>query len=219
MEEHGMVLNIHGEVPSDASKNICVLNAEEHFLRHLEEIHRDFPRLRIVLEHVTTAAAVEKVKSLGSTVGATITVHHLELTVDDWAGRNHNFCKPVAKYPADRDALRAVVREGHDRFFLGSDSAPHARKTKETAVGCAGVFTQPYILPYLAHTLEKIGCLDNLRKFACDNGRKFYGLPEARETVTLVRSPLKVADEFPFGEGEGAVVPFLANEAISWQLQ
>eukprot|EP00128_Syssomonas_multiformis_P007862 Colp12_sorted_trinity150504_noHs@33988 len=121
MEEHGIVLNLHGEVPSNHSKNICVLNAEHHFLEHLEQLHKDFPKLKIVLEHVTTAAAVEKVKSLGETVASTITAHHLDLTVDDWAGKNHNFCKPVAKFPSDRDALRSVVIEGHPRFFLGSD--------------------------------------------------------------------------------------------------
>lgn len=114
MEETGMVLNLHGEVPSDAEKNICVMNAEEKFLSHLKEIHLAFPKLKIILEHATTEAAVNMVKSLGETVGCTITVHHLQLIVDDWAGKCHNFCKPVAKFPSDRAALRKVIQEGKE---------------------------------------------------------------------------------------------------------
>lgn len=112
MEQEDMVLNLHGEVPSDKSTNTCVLNAEPAFLPHLRKLHARFPRLRIVLEHATTRAAVECVKSLGDTVACTITAHHLALTVDDWAGQSWNFCKPVAKYPDDRQALRDVIKEG-----------------------------------------------------------------------------------------------------------
>ena len=111
-----MVLNLHGEVPSSAATNTCVLNAEPAFLPHLRALHARFPRLRIVLEHATTRAAVECVKSLGDTVACTITAHHLALTVDDWAGQAWHFCKPVAKYPDDRAALQAVVREGSSLF-------------------------------------------------------------------------------------------------------
>jgi dihydroorotase len=128
MQQEDMVLNLHGEIPSEAStvksllsilhrificgKNTCVLNAEPAFLPHLFKIHQDFPKLRIVLEHATTRAAVEAVKSLGPTVACTITAHHLALTVDDWAGQAWNYCKPVAKYPDDRQALRDVIKSG-----------------------------------------------------------------------------------------------------------
>jgi dihydroorotase len=128
MEEVGMVLNLHGEIPSDAStvsshtyflytksysaQNTHVLNAEPRFLPHLHALHKSFPKLRIVLEHATTRAAVEAVKSCGPTVACTITAHHLALTVDDWAGQSWNFCKPVAKFPDDRQALRDVILEG-----------------------------------------------------------------------------------------------------------
>lgn len=112
MQETGMVLNIHGESQSDHSRNVCVMNAEEDFLVRLHELHQKFPRLKIVLEHATTAAAVEAVKKMGDTVACTITAHHLFLTVDDWAGKVHNFCKPVAKYPSDRSALRDIVSAG-----------------------------------------------------------------------------------------------------------
>lgn len=112
MQEVDMVLNLHGEVPSSASSNTCVLNAEPKFLPHLRALHKAFPRLRIVLEHATSREAVECVKELGDTVACTITAHHLALTVDDWAGQSWAFCKPVAKYPSDREALHEVVREG-----------------------------------------------------------------------------------------------------------
>lgn len=112
MQEVNMVLNLHGEVPSNPTTNTHVLNAEATFLPHLVALHKRFPRLRIVLEHATSRAAVECVKSLGDTVACTITVHHLALTVDDWAGQSWNYCKPVAKTPDDREALREIIREG-----------------------------------------------------------------------------------------------------------
>ncbi|RUS18041.1 hypothetical protein BC937DRAFT_89203 [Endogone sp. FLAS-F59071] len=130
MEEEGLVLNLHGEVPSDDEKfrtirvdddycvckwraqDICFMNAEEKFLPHLAQLHADFPSLKIVLEHATSKAAVEMVKSLGDTVACTITIHHLQLIADDWAGQAHHFCKPVAKYPHDRLALREIVAQG-----------------------------------------------------------------------------------------------------------
>ena len=118
MEETGMVLNLHGEVPSAAATNTCVLNAEAAFLPHLRKLHAKFPRLRIVLEHATTRAAVDCVKRLGDTVACTITAHHLALTVDDWAGQAWHFCKPVAKYPDDRTALQEVVREGRSGLSI-----------------------------------------------------------------------------------------------------
>jgi dihydroorotase len=157
MAENGLPLLIHGEVPSNPQLDICVMNAEQRFLPELQRIHRRFPRLKIVLEHLSSAAAVECVKSLGDTVAATITAHHLELTVDDWAGNSLNFCKPPAKKAGDREALRSVVAEGHPRFFLGSDSAPHPRSAKTGAIAKAGIFTTPLLLPYLADSFELIG--------------------------------------------------------------
>lgn len=159
MEEHNMVLNLHGEVPSDhdnvsldsrpsydadgrssltrdfssaSHQGITILNAEEKFLQHLVQLHKDFPRLRIVLEHATTAAAVAAVKSLGDTVACTITVHHLALVIDDWAVNSHNFCKPVAKTPEDRKALRDIVKEG---WFLLSMEGNHVARRYEKRKG------------------------------------------------------------------------------------
>jgi len=212
MEAEGIALLIHGEVPSSDELDICVLNAEERFLPELEKLHARFPKLRIVLEHATTAAAIECVKKLGKTVAATITAHHLDLTVDDWAGRNHNFCKPVAKYPHDRDALRQVVCEGNPKFFLGSDSAPHPRCAKEAACGCAGVFTTPLLLPYLADCFDRLGCLDRLANFTSTFGHNFHGLPALDGTITLQKQNQIVPETY------SSVVPYRAGETLSWSI-
>jgi len=212
MEAEGLALLIHGEVPSNAAKDICILNAEARFLPELTKLHARFPKLRIVLEHVTTAEAVACIKQLGDSVAATITVHHLDLTVDDWAGRNHNYCKPVAKYPHDREALRQVVREGHPRFFLGSDSAPHARSAKESACGCAGVFTSALLLPYLADCFDRLGCLDRLPGFTSGLGRAFHGLSPVEGTITLQKRETVVPAAY------GDVVPYRAGQMLSWAL-
>jgi dihydroorotase len=203
---------LHGEVPSNNDLDICVMNAEERFLPELVKLHEKFPNLRIVLEHVTTAAAVECVKSLGDTVAATITAHHLDLTIDEWAGKNHNFCKPVAKYPHDRAALRQVVIDGHPRFFMGSDSAPHPRSKKEGACGCAGVFTSPLLIPYLADCFERLGCIDRLRGFTSTFGCRFHRLIQGRESITLV----KIDNMVPYMYGD--TVPYRAGEVLSWKL-
>ncbi|RUS27631.1 dihydroorotase, homodimeric type [Jimgerdemannia flammicorona] len=257
MEEEGLVLNLHGEIPSDDEKvcksnlhetwqtspncdsisgipfsllhqDVCFMNAEEKFLPHLAQLHADFPKLKIVLEHATSKAAVDMVKSLGDTVACTITVHHLELIVDDWAGQAHHFCKPVAKYPHDRKALRDVVAEGHSRFFLGTDSAPHPHTAKETAHAHAGVFTTPLVLPYLATILDSFGALDRLQGFACEFGKRFYGVVEkdghGGRTVTLKRTSFAVPQTYNFeadvvvGTEAGGVVPFWAGKEVGWRI-
>ncbi|KAJ1728010.1 dihydroorotase [Coemansia biformis] len=229
MQEANMVLCLHGECPSDADKGICILNAEERFLDTLRELHAAFPRLRIVLEHATTRAAVECVKSLGDTVGCTITAHHLFLTVDDWAGQPHHFCKPVAKFPSDRAALREIVASGHPRFFLGSDSAPHPRRAKQGEKPAAGVFTTPVLIPLVATLFEKLGCLAQLEGFVPTHGRNFYQLPlpaPGDATITLTRTAaLKVPESYDVagapadtsGQRE-TVVPFMAGRELAWSV-
>jgi dihydroorotase len=166
---------------------------------------------------------LKKVKSLGDTVGCTITVHHLKLTVDDAYGSPHCFCKPVAKYPHDRLALQNIVKEGHPRFFLGSDSAPHPRSAKETSKVAAGVFTGPYLATYLADILEEIGALDKMYDFACRFGREFYGLEitedlnplTINENGTLIPLEINYTDD---NGNEASVVPFLAGKALKWNV-
>ena len=222
-------------------QNIHVINAEPTFLPHLRKLHANFPRLRIVLEHATTRAAVETVKSLGATVACTITAHHLALTVDDWAGQSWNYCKPVAKFPDDREALRQVIREGevepscerdtealtglgHPRFFLGSDSAPHPSMKKSTSSpdqGCAaGIYTSPILLPLTAHLLESFGALDKLEGFVSKNGRAFYKKEivsgDGNDIVRLRRRKAGVAGTYSL-EGE-VVVSFWAGKDLEWEI-
>ncbi|KAJ7368029.1 hypothetical protein DFH08DRAFT_830121 [Mycena albidolilacea] len=224
MQRVDMVLNLHGEVPSDAKTNTHILNAEPKFLTHLHALHKAFPRLRIVLEHATTRAAVDAVKACGPTVACTITAHHLELTVDDWAGQSFNFCKPVAKYPDDREALRQVIRDGHPRFFLGSDSAPHPVHSKSTSTptqGCAaGIYTSPILLPLVAHLLESFDALDKLEGFVSTFGRCFYRRELSAENTSNV--VLRKIDghvvEGKYGADEESVVPFWAGKEINWKI-
>jgi len=211
MDRAGTVLAIHGEDPS-----AFALDREKAFLPRLARIAADFPRLRIVLEHVSSREAVETVASMPETVAATVTLHHLMLTLDDLVGgllSPHNFCKPVVKTPADRDALREVVFGGMPKFFFGSDSAPHPRQAKESAHGSAGVFSAPVALPALVELLEKAGALDRLEDFTSSFGAGFYGLPRNRETVTLVDSPWVVPGDI------GGVVPFLAGSTLRWSVR
>ncbi|PFH52654.1 hypothetical protein AMATHDRAFT_139700 [Amanita thiersii Skay4041] len=223
MEEVGMVLNLHGEIPSDPEANICVLNAEAQFLPHLFKLHAAFPRLRIVLEHATTRAAIEAVKSCGPTVACTITAHHLALTVDDWSGQSFHFCKPVAKYPDDRRALRDVVKEGHPRFFLGSDSAPHSPQSKSIATPtqpcAAGVYTSAILLPLLAHLLESFGALDKLEGFASTFGRAFYEKPVTTgEAVKLRKVPQGNRIQESYHLAGDSLIPFWAGRSIGWEI-
>jgi dihydroorotase len=212
MQELGMVLQFHGEMPSSAGPEICIMNAEQRFLPQLERIHAQFPKLKIILEHVTTRAAVSCVQGLGESVAATITVHHLDLTVDDWAINHHNYCKPPAKLPDDREALREVVRSGDPRFFFGSDSAPHAVSAKQTRGAAAGVFTTPYVLAYLADAFERFGCLDRLGAFVSSHGCAFYGVDPLPGEVTLLRESWQVPDEV------AGVVPFRAGDTLAWRV-
>lgn len=213
MSEAGLPLLIHGEVPSNPVLDICVMNAEQRFLPELVNLHQRFPRLKIVLEHVSSAAGVECVKSLGDTVAATVTAHHLELTVDDWAGNNFNFCKPPAKTAADRRALRQIVAEGHPRFFMGSDSAPHPRSAKAGASAKAGIFTTPVLLPCLADLFDRTGMLERLPDFATRFGHEFYELPPPKDEIKLVRQSWNIPEDY------AGIVPFKAGTPLSWRME
>jgi len=220
MEEHGLVLNLHGESPS--SPTTTILNAEETFLPTLVDLHSLFPRLRIVLEHCTTAAAVETVKALGPTVAATITAHHLYLTIDQWSDSPHCYCKPVAKLPSDRAALIEAATSGDPRFFLGTDSAPHPKHAKQGAKVAAGVFTQPYAVPLVTEVFANEGKLDKLQGFVCDYGRRFYQTRERNlerdhgEKIVLKKGVARVQREVV--NGDVVVVPFRAGE-VTWGLE
>jgi dihydroorotase len=222
MEKQDMVLNLHGECPS--GRDIHVLNAEEKFLPTLKEIHSKFPKLRIVLEHCTSAAAVNAVRECGPSVVATITAHHLYLTVDSWGGNSQNFCKPVAKFPSDRDALIEAATSGNPKFFFGSDSAPHPVRNKAKAKGAAaGVFTQSHAIPYVAEVFEAAGKLENLKGFVTDFGKSFYKVQDASlrdpiGSVSLVRKQSTIPN-LVGTDNDDAVVPFRAGETINWTVE
>jgi dihydroorotase len=227
MEKHDLVLNLHGETP--ASPTVTILNAEETFLPTLLDLHARFPKLRIVLEHCTTAAAVEAVKQCGPTVAATVTAHHLYLTIDQWADNPHCFCKPVAKLPSDREALVAAATSGNPKFFMGTDSAPHPRTAKigsATGRTAAGVFTQPYAVQYIAAAFDRAGKTEKLKAFVSDFGRAFYKTVEKgwekkedlERTQIVLRKEPGVEVVAQIGEGDAAVVPFLAGEKL-WSLE
>lgn len=217
MEKHGLVLNLHGEVPpASAGGDVTVMTAEHAFLPTLLDLSARFPKLRIVLEHCTTADAIKTVLKAGDNVAGTITAHHLFLTVDQWVDNPFSYCKPVAKLPSDRAALLAAATSGSPKFFLGSDSAPHPRAAKSGGKRiAAGVYTQPYILPYVATAFEKLDKLDMLENFACRYGRKFYGHEDVgvEEKVKLVRRSVTIEEEI------GGVVPFMAGESLEWDVE
>jgi len=212
MQKHGIVLSLHGEDPGE---DIICLHREKMFLPVLYGIATDFPKLKIILEHITTADAVEMIEYLPSNVAATITVHHLVLTIDDVIGNlicPHNFCKPVAKMPEDRKALLRAATNGNPKFFFGSDSAPHLKAKKECGSGCAGIFSAPVALPLLAQIFENANSLDKLSGFTSFFGAEFYQLPLNNETVLLEKkdwtTPLRIK----------GIVPFMAGKTLHWQV-
>ncbi len=210
MQLHELVLCLHGEMPGTFS-----LDRETRFLDVLRSIAKKFPRLKIVLEHATTADAVECVLSLPENVAATLTVHHLYLTLDDIIGDRlnpHAFCKPVAKRPEDRDALVKAALSGNPKFFLGSDSAPHAIPTKECACGAAGVYTAPVLLPALVQLFEQHGKLAMLEPFTSTFGALHYGLPVNESFITLKKQDWVVAEQY------GEVRPFMAGVTLGWKV-
>ena len=227
MEKQDMVLNIHGELPSSSGDDITVLNAEEAFLPTFLDLHRRFPKLRIILEHCTSAAAVKAVKSCGPNVSATITAHHLFMIVDDWAGDPHCFCKPVAKLPSDRRALLETATSGDPKFFLGTDSAPHPVVSKRADKFAAGVFTQPHAVGLVIDALEQgveTGVLnandiskEKLEGFLCGFGRAFYRVPDEKaEKIVLKKSGITIENSLQSEDGAVEVIPFRRGK-ITWE--
>ncbi|MFL6754413.1 MAG: dihydroorotase [Sphingomicrobium sp.] len=213
MEQIGMVLCVHGEV---TDPSVDVFDREAVFIeRILSKVIADFPALRIVFEHITTADAANFVSGAGANVGATVTPQHLIINRNAiFAGglRPHAYCLPVAKREHHRLAVRSAATSGSPKFFLGTDSAPHAREAKESACGCAGIFNAPFALESYASVFEEEGALDRFEAFASLNGARFYGLPVNEETVTLERAGVEAPQEI-----EG-VVPFHAGEMLRWRL-
>jgi dihydroorotase len=216
-EREGIVLLVHGEV---TDPDVDVFDREAVFIdRHLATLRRDFPGLRIVLEHVTTKEGAQYVADAGPLTAATITAHHLLYSRNAlFLGglRPHYYCLPVLKREEHRRALVAAATSGGDRFFLGTDSAPHPAALKEHASGCAGCYTAFSALELYAEAFEAAGALDRLEQFASRAGPAFYGLAPNASTVTLRKLAWTLPDALPFGDAE--LKPLRAGETLAWRL-
>lgn len=221
MAATGLPLLVHGEV---TDPQVDIFDREAVFVeRVLEPLVRAHPRLKIVLEHVTTAEAVDFVRSAPATVAATITPQHLMYNRNAlFAGglRAHAYCLPVLKRERHRAAVLEAAIGGGPKFFLGTDSAPHPRHAKESACGCAGLFSAHAALPLYAEIFERAGALAHLENFAAHAGANFYGVPRNGERITLHRAPWRVPDHYPVTGGGGAdLVPMAAGEVLQWSCE
>jgi len=218
MQKIGMPLLVHGEVTDPV---VDIFDREKIFIEKiLSPLLRDFPELKIVMEHITTADAVDFGNAQNGNIGATITAHHLLLNRNDMLVggiRPHYYCLPIIKRARHQAALRAAATSGKPWFFLGTDSAPHPRGSKESACGCAGVYTGHIALELYAEVFDAEDALDQFENFASINGAKFYGLPVNEETITLVKQPQKVPAQFTADDGT-ILIPFRAGETALWSI-
>jgi dihydroorotase len=219
MAEHGLVLQVHGEV---TESHVDVFDREQAFIdRVLTRVVDRIPQLKVVFEHITTQAAAQFVRAARRGVGATITPQHLLLNRNalfEGGLRPHHYCLPVLKRERDREALVEAATSDNERFFLGTDSAPHARHTKEASCGCAGIFSAHAAIELYAEAFEEAGRLDRLEAFASERGADFYGVPRNSGTITLQREPWQVPDSYDYGSGSDRLVPFRAAGTIGWRM-
>nr|WP_284047704.1 dihydroorotase [Halomonas gemina] len=219
MARLGIPLLVHGEV-TDA--DIDIFDREAVFIeRVMKPLLERHPDLKVVFEHITTADAADFVAAAPANVAATITVHHLLFNRNHMLVggiRPHYYCLPILKRERHRQALLAAATSGSPKFFLGTDSAPHARGDKESACGCAGAYTAPAALELYATAFEQAGALERLEGFASHFGPDFYGMARNTDTVTLVREPWQLPESLPYAEGQ-TIVPLAAGERLEWRLQ
>ncbi|MGC7406768.1 dihydroorotase [Pandoraea pneumonica] len=218
MQEVGMPLLVHGEV---TSADIDIFDREKVFIdKVMIPLRRDFPGLKVVFEHITTKDAAEYVAQAEGPIGATITAHHLlynRNAIFTGGIRPHYYCLPVLKREVHREALVKAATSGSTRFFLGTDSAPHARGAKEMACGCAGCYTALHAVELYAEAFDNAGALDKLEGFASFHGPDFYELPRNADKITLVREDWELPAELPMGDA--TVVPLRGGEVIGWKLK
>ena len=215
MQKHGMILNIHGEV---SDKAIDIFDREKIFIaRHLSKIRRDFPELKIVLEHITTKDAVDFIYACQDATAATITIQHMILNRNalfDGGLRPHHYCLPVVKREEHRQAVLKAAISGDSRFFLGTDSAPHHKHLKESDCGCAGIFSAPTALSLYTQAFEEENALHHFEKFASLNGARFYNLPINKEKITLVKSPYQAPLSIKANDDD--IIVFAGGQHLSW---
>jgi dihydroorotase len=219
MEALGLPLLVHGE---STDPEVDVFDREAVFIeRTLQPLLKDFPGLRLVMEHITTRDAVQFVSDASASIAATITVHHLLLNRNALlvgGVQPHHYCLPVLKRETHRQALVAAATSANPKFFLGTDSAPHARHTKEAACGCAGCYTAHAAIELYAEVFEAASALNSLEAFASFHGADFYRLPRNQQQITLVKKTWTVPDSQPYVDGD-TLIPLRAGENISWRLQ
>jgi dihydroorotase len=218
MQDVGMPLLVHGEV---TSSDIDIFDREKVFIdKVMSPLRRDFPGLKVVFEHITTKDAAEYVAQADGPIAATITAHHLlynRNAIFTGGIRPHYYCLPVLKRETHREALVKAATSGSARFFLGTDSAPHARGVKEAACGCAGCYTALHAVELYVEAFDKANALDKLEGFASFHGPDFYELPRNTDKITLVREDWELPAELPMGDA--TVVPLRAGEVIGWKLK
>lgn len=218
MQKIGMPLLIHGEVTDPA---VDIFDREARFIEQvMEPIRRHFPELKIVFEHITTKEAAQYVQAGNRFLGATITPQHLMFNRNHMLVggiRPHLFCLPILKRNVHQEALRQAVASGSDRFFLGTDSAPHLKHRKESSCGCASCFNAPNAIPAYAAVFEQLGALEHFEAFCSLNGPRFYGLPLNEDFIELQRVPTTQPEEIALGNE--SVIPFLAGETLNWSLK
>lgn len=217
MQKSGMPLLVHGEV---THKDVDIFDREAVFIDDvLTNIIANFPELKIVFEHITTQDAAEFVTEAGPNIAATITPHHLDFNrnaIFQGGIRPHFYCLPIAKREKHRLALRKAATSGSTKFFLGTDTAPHAIGAKESSCGCAGIFNAPHAMESYAKTFDEEGALDKLEGFASEHGPKFYGLPLNDGTITLMRQETVVPEKLTVMDTE--IIPFHAGEVLDWSI-
>jgi dihydroorotase len=217
MAELGLVLQVHGEVTDPA---VDVFDREHAFIdRVLSLIVERVPGLKVVFEHITTAAAAQFVREARAGIAATITPQHVLMNrnaIFEGGLRPHHYCLPVLKRERDREALLAAATSDDPRFFLGTDSAPHARHTKEASCGCAGIFSAHAAIELYAEAFEQAGRLDRLEAFASERGADYYGLPRNTDRITLRREPWTVPQHYPYGDDE--LVPLRGGASVGWRM-
>lgn len=215
MQANDLVLQIHGEVVHGD-----IFDRERLFIeQHLRSLTQDFPKLRIVLEHISSQSAVDFVKQSGPNVSATITPHHLLYNRNQLLGRGlkpHYYCLPILKREQDQRALQEAATSGNPKFFAGTDSAPHAVHTKESACGCAGIYSAPYAVAIYAQVFDELNQLERLNKFLGHFGAEFYKLAVSNESLELVQSRQQVPNYLPLGDHH--VVPIAAGENLQWSI-
>ena len=215
MQEYDLVLQIHGEVTHGD-----IFDREALFIKeHLAPLTRDFPKLRMVLEHISTKAAVDFVLAAPPTVAATITPHHLLYNRNQLlAGgiKPHYYCLPILKNVGDQLALQQAAVSGNNKFFAGTDSAPHAQSAKESACGCAGIYSAPFALAMYTQLFDTLGPIEKLNDFMSRFGAEFYRLPLSKERIELIEKPLVIPQSLPFGKDQ--VVPVAAGSTLQWSV-